>query len=66
MPDSGLQSNKKSSTWFGKRSNELVKSLKKSYFSGFSKTFEPVSQKYNVSKDYGLIKIHQNGFPIRQ
>ena len=48
-----------------KRTNELVKSLNKCDFSGCGKTLEPVLQKYNISKAYGLIKIHKNGFPIR-
>ena len=34
-------------------------------FSGCGKKFEPVLQKYSISKAYGLIKIHKNSFPIR-
>ena len=34
-------------------------------FTGNGKKLLPVLQKFNISKAYGLVKIHKNGFPVR-
>ena len=45
--------------------NELIKWLNKLDFTGNGKKLQPVLQKFNISKAYGLIKIHKTGFPVR-